>query len=124
MVTQGQIGLQIIARVGSLFFLETQDSVKKIVLNDVSYAGNKIQGNLVNQSNANALVTCLYHIIDSDGVPVDRGKSSIYYMDEQGAVDFSVGLSDDLTAGSYIAVLTFDLEDGISSVQEFEFSVN
>jgi len=122
-VTQGQIGLSIVARVGSLFFLESQDRIKKISFEKSSITDHTISGVLTNEGNVNLVLKCLYYILDSNGVPVDRGESKKYYMPPAGTMNFVQEISSEIAAGDYTAVLTFDLEDGVSSVQELSFTV-
>ena len=122
-VTQGQVGLEIVSRVGSLFFLETQDRIKQVSLQEGSVKDFMITGILKNEGNINLVVQCLYYIIDADGIPADRGQTDNFYMPENASLDFSLKFSDELPSGSYIAVLTFDMEDGMSSVEELNFTI-
>lgn len=122
-LTRGSVGVQLIARVGSLLFFETADSVKKMAIDDLKLDSGRLNARLMNRGNINLVAKCFFYILDPDGVPVDRAESQTYYLNEGATSDFSIDFTDRLSAGRYTAVLTFDLEDGISQVHEFDFSV-
>lgn len=121
---EGQVGIQIISRVGSLLFFETTDRKKQIALSDLSFDQGVLKGKITNTGNIYLVAQCLYYVIDKDGIPVDRGELDPFYFSEKSQTDLEVPFSKDLPAGRYAAVLTFDLEDGVSFVEEVNFSVD
>ena len=120
---QGDIGLQIVSRVGSILFFETADRQKAIDVTNISVGDGALHADLVNKGNINLVAKCFYYILDGQGIPVDRGELESYYMPENGTVSFSFPVKKGLSAGLYTAVLTFDLEDGVSSVHEVDLKV-
>lgn len=120
----GQVGLQIISRVGSLLFFETTDRKKQVDVTGTFFDGSVLNGTLIHTGNVNLVIKCLYYVLDQSGVPVDRGDLEMFYMPPGTQTDFSIGLNAQLKSGRYTAVLTFDLEDGTSAVKEVDFHVH
>ncbi len=117
-------GLTVLSRVGTLFFVETNDRAKKIAVSDISIDGGAMRGTVKNQGNVTVVITPLFYILNSDsGVPADRGEADKIYLPAGSDAQFEIKLSSGVAKdGQYLAVLTFDLEDGASSVTEVEFS--
>ena len=122
-ITDGQVGIQIVSRVGSLFFLETSDRVKKIDLQSLEMKGNSLTADLKNDGNVNLVVRCFYYVLNNKNIPVDRGETETFYIEPDGQKHISIEMNERLGSGLYTAILTFDLEDGISSVHEIDFNV-
>jgi len=122
-LTQGQVALNIVARVGALLFFETRGRVKSVEFNKAQVRDNKITGILRNSGNVNLIIRCLYYILDPTGIAVDRGESPSFYMPPDGSRDISLDIASDIGPGDYTAVLTFDLEEGDSSVKEVNFEI-
>ncbi len=115
-------GLTILSRVGTLFFVETNARIKKVSVGGVKADGKTISGTLTNQGDVTLVITPLFYIINSSsGVPVDRGELEKLYVPAGSTAGFALKSSSEISDGQYLAVLTFDLEDGVSAVSEIEF---
>ncbi|MFP4472579.1 MAG: hypothetical protein ACLFPX_01740 [Candidatus Omnitrophota bacterium] len=113
-------GLLIIARVGTLFFVETEDRLKKIEVTDVSLSDEQLVTRVKNDGNVVLVVSSVYFVLDENGVPVSRGKADSRYLGIGDAVDIPFSLPDDLDQGRYTAVITYDMEEGDAAVLEAE----
>lgn len=120
----GPVGVQIISRVGSLLFFETADSKKRVTLSDLSFDKSVLKGRVANTGDIYLVAKCLYYVLDKEGIPVDRGELDPFYFSENSQKDIMIHFPDSLPVGSYTAVLTFDLEDGVSFVDEVNFMVD
>lgn len=118
---EGDIGIKIVARVGSLFFIETKNSKKDVTLEDFNHSENGIQANFVNKGNIFLIPKGVFYIIDSEGHAVRRGELDKFYMPPGSKVSFAIPIPDELNTGKYTIVLTFDLGDGNSIVREVDF---
>ena len=121
---EGDKGVRIITRVGSLFFVETGDRNKTASLADVSIQGKKLKARLRNSGNVVLLPEASFYVMDREGLAMDRGEIKKYYLPPDGVVDIEVALGSELSKGEYTMVLTFDLQDGDVLVKEIEFSKN
>lgn len=115
-------GLTILSRVGTLFFVESNTRQKKISVSNIAVASAAITGQVTNHGDVTLVITPLFYILDSaSGVPVDRGESDKIYLPSGETAEFEVKLLSGLQDGRYLSVVTFDLENNISSVSEVEF---
>ncbi len=115
-------GVQIITRVGSLFFLETTDSIKKGRVGRLSAEQNTVVGELENTGDVIITPNGVYYILGKDGVVVDRGEVEKFYIPPREKTKFRAHFSQDLSLGKYTMVITFDLGDGKSVVKEIDFT--
>jgi hypothetical protein len=120
----GQVGIQVISRVGSLLFFETADRKKTITIHDLSFEKSNLMAKITNTGNIYLIAKCFYYVLNSDGIPVDRGELDPFYLSENNQTDILIPFAKDLSVGRYTAVLTFDLEDGVSFVHELVFKVD
>lgn len=115
-------GLQIITRIGSLFFLETEDRIKRASLNDLSIEEDSIQAHFVNSGNVILISNAVFYIMDEEGMVVDRREIKKFYLPPGEKFPFTIPILAGLSSGSYTVVLTFDLEEGDILVREIDFS--
>ena len=114
----GSHGLSIVARVGSLFFLESNDRNKDAAITDWQVEGDSLKGKFTNKGDVIAIPKGVFYVMNSEGLAVDRGEIEKLYIPPTESADFLFNLSPDLRAGKYSAVITFDLNDGDVLVKE------
>jgi hypothetical protein len=117
-------GVRIITRVGSLFFIETDNKSKQAVVEDIALNGATLTGKFVNKGNVILIPNVTYYIMDTQSVIADRGDLKKYYLPASQSFDFSLPLKADLASGDYTLVLTFDLDEGDVVVKEVDFTKN
>lgn len=118
----GQIGVSIVTRVGSLFFIETTNSNKIAKIENVAVAGKTFTADFLNQGDVIMIPNATFYVLDKDGLVADRGEIKKFYLPPGAKTNFEVAFSDKLAAGNYSIILTFDLGEGSSVVKEIEFS--
>jgi hypothetical protein len=114
-------GVNIITRIGSLFFLKTKDQVKDLKVSAWLSKVNGLRATITNSGTAVAFPVGTYYVMDKDGLVADRGELKKIYIPPGQKADFEVNFRSGVTSGEYTMVLTFDLEDGDSLVQEVDF---
>jgi hypothetical protein len=115
-------GINVVARLGCLFFLETAGSVKEAKVVNVAASGNKISGEIQNKSQIILIPRGIFYMINSEGAVFDRGEVETLYLPPDLGTPFSIVVSDKVPQGTYTIVLTFDLGDGESLVEEIDFT--
>jgi len=115
-------GLQIITRIGCLFFVETHDKTKAAAIDDIEITANNIQGRFVNSGNVIIISDAVFYIMSREGMIADRGKIKKFYLPPGEKYFFTINLPENLSPGSYTVVLTFDLEEGDVLVREIDFT--
>lgn len=114
-------GVNLITRVGCLFFLETKDKSKQSEISEMSIANKELHGNFLNKGDVIQIPQGIFYIMDKEGIVIDRGELQKFYLPPAKSAKFSVPLPKDLTEGSYTTVITFDLDEGDSVVKEVDF---
>jgi len=114
-------GVQVVTRVGCLFFIETQDKEKKARVEDITISDNNIQGNFLNAGNVIAIPEGIHYTLDAEGIVVSRGKLEKMYIPPGQRASFSIPVESDLSPAQYTTILTFDLGEGDSIVKEVDF---
>ena len=114
-------GINIVARVGSLFFLEPADRIKKASISSWSFESDALQGKFKNEGDVILIPKGVFYVLDDSGVAVDRGEIEKMYIPPGEEADFSFSLSPELGSGHYNAVVTFDLNEGDVVVKELTF---
>lgn len=115
-------GVNIVTRVGALFFLETKDKDKACTINIVGAGKEGINGKFFNKGNVFLLPQGVYYLLNDEGIVADRGDLSRGYTVPGSEWDFVIPYPKNLAAGRYHMVLTIDLEDEVSQVVEFDLS--
>lgn len=118
--TDARIGVKIVTRVGSLFFLETSDSVRKAKIDKITLDKNKLTGQITNQGDVILVIRGTYYILDRKGMAAERGDVEALYLPPQKTANFSLAMPGKLAVGTYTLVLTFDLGEGVSAVVEVD----
>jgi hypothetical protein len=117
-------GMKIITRVGSLFFVETEDSVKQASVENLAFNGSRLQGKFINQGNVILLPQATYYIMDRESIVADRGDLKKHYLPPSEAFDIDIEMNSELSPGDYTLVVTFDLDAGDVVVNEVDFTKN
>ena len=118
--TKDVAGVNIVTRIGCLFFIEPKDKAKKAVIENVSMTGRDLTGDFVNHGNIILIPHMTYYIMDDAGLVADRGDIKKLYVPPQATAKWTVTLPDTLKAGHYNFMLNADLEEGEVVVKEIE----
>ena len=122
MQPSGQIGVNIIFRLGALFFIETVNKDKSAEITEVKIAESDILGLFSNLGDIILFPKGIYYILDGDGLVAERGELEKIYLPAGEKAEFKVSIPEALKAGDYTVVLTFDLDEGDSLVKEIDFN--
>lgn len=114
-------GVRIVTRVGSLFFLVPENKDKSAAIENLNLSGGQLTGDLQNQGDVILIPSATFYVLDPEGMVVDRGEVQSLYLPPGEKGNFTVQLKDDLPAGQYTVVFTFDLQDGDVLVKEVDF---
>lgn len=122
---QGEFsGVNIVTRVGCLFFLEPKDKIKKAAMQDLAIAGNTLTGKFINQGNVVIIPRITYYGIDKEGMASDRGEIKKLYVPAEVSALWSMHLPPELKAGSYTYVINTDMQEGDVVVKEVELTTD
>jgi hypothetical protein len=113
-------GLNIVTRVGSLFFLEKVDALRQMDISGFLVRRNKIQGTIKNKSQIILIPNGIFYIMNSEGMVVDRGEVEALYLPPDEEAPFLMNIDEDLIVGTYTLILTFDLGEGNVFVNEID----
>ena len=118
----GKVALGLTTRIGAIFFLESTNKVKRAVLKDLTVAADSLNGVMVNEGDIVLFPQVVYYVMNSDGMVEDRGEVKKMYLPPGQQADFVIPLSADLSSGTHTMILTGDLQEGDSVVQEIDLS--
>lgn len=118
----GQAGLSIVTRIGSLFFLETNDKSKASQVTGLKATPDGFAGTFENQGNVILIPAGNFYVMDAEGLIVERGEMAKMYLPPGASKAFEIKLGKDFPKGKATTVVTFDLEDGVSFVKEIDFT--
>lgn len=114
--------LFVLGRIGSLFLIETEDSIKKADIDSIEVEGSSIKGIISNTGDVFINAKGTYFVMDSEGMIYDRGKIKDLFLFPGDKADFALSLSNErIPRGSYTLICNFDLEDGDVAVKEVDF---
>ncbi len=118
----GELGMSIVARVGTLFFLETVGKHKTADLREIAASGKEVTAVFVNTGDVILLPRGLYYVMDAQGRVLGRGKIPRRYLPPgaETPVSIPLELDKDRPAGILTIVATFDLEEGVALVREID----
>ena len=116
-----ETGVNIVTRVGCLFFLEPEDKSKKAVIGDLSFTASSLEGLFKNEGDVILIPQGTFYIMDSQGVAVDRGELKKLYLPPGERGKFGLDLKKNFPKGRYTVVLTFDVQEGGVLVKEIDF---
>jgi hypothetical protein len=114
--------VDIITRVGCLFFIESKDSNRKASIQDLQVAGNTVTGHFQNQGNVVLIPRTTYNIMDDGGMVADRGEVKALYLPPAATTSWEIDLPGELNSGHYTLVINSDLGEGNVVIKEVEFA--
>lgn len=113
-------GVNIVTRVGCLFFFEARDKVKTAAIDGIKISANALSGNFINQGNVVLISKATYYVMDNEGMIADRGEAKALYVPPGATASWEIALPPGLNAGNYTLVLNADLGEGDVVVKEIE----
>lgn len=117
-------GINIVTRVGCLFFIEPENKIKKIDLKNFQFTGNKLTASFTNLGNVILIPDGTFYVINQDGMVFDRGDIAKIYLPPNKSADYPLTFNRDLDPGAYTLVMTITLEDDDVFVKEIDFEKN
>lgn len=114
-------GMNIVSRVGSLFFLESSDKSKSAALSNVELTDTGFMADFQNRGDVVQIPDGTYYVMDSDGVAVDRGDVPKVYVPPGKTAKYKFDFNNDFAAGRYTIILTVDLQEQDVIVKEIDF---
>jgi hypothetical protein len=115
------VGVSIVTRVGALFFVDIGEKNKSSEISGWKFTETTLSGVIKNNGNVFIFPQGIYYVMDEEGLVANRGEIEKIYLPPNSSAEFKADLAKDLSAGSYTAVMTFDLHDGDSLVREVDF---
>ena len=112
--------LLVLGRIGSLFLVETNNSVKKAEIGGLKAHAGSIDASFKNTGNVLLKAQGTYFIMDTEGMVRDRGKIEDIFIFPGDETHFSIKISPNLDAGEYTLVNNFDLQGGDVLVKEVD----
>jgi len=121
---EAEKGFNIVTRMGCLFFLESVDANKEMIIRGVSSGDDVIKIEAENLGDVILISKAIFYIMDEEGLVVDRGETANSYLSLGVKSFIDLPLSKGLSSGTYTMVVTFDLDGGDIMVREVDFSKN
>lgn len=121
---EAKIGVSIVTRVGSLFFVETKNKSKKSEINNILIQSDKITGVFHNQGDVILIPRMTYNVFDKEGLVADRGEVKKVYVPPGASANWEISFEKKLPAGRFSLALNTDLDDGDVIVTELNLDVN
>ena len=116
--------INVLGRIGSLFFIEPQDKKKQATFNDIKGSSYSLIGDFINSGNSFIHAQGTSFTLDSEDMVKDRGVLEELYLLPNDSTKLQIALASDLTPGTYTMVITFDLEEDDSTIKEIDFSLS
>ena len=114
-------GVNIVSRVGCLFFVEPKNKIKKMDLKNFRFTGKELTADFTNQGNVILIPDGTFYIIDQEGMVFDRGQIKKIYLPPGETGQYTMVFHADLAPGPYTLVMTIGLEDDDVAVKEIDF---
>jgi len=119
---EAKTGLNVVTRVGCLFFIEPRDKIKKADIGNFRFSENDLTADFINRGNVILVPEGTYYVINDEGMAFDRGEAAKIYLPPDQTAEYALALNGDLAPGSYTLVLTVTLEDDDVLVKEIDFN--
>lgn len=114
--------LNIITRVGSLFFVEPINKNKDSDITNIELIRNQFNSTYVNKGDVILIPSGVYYIMNEEGLVVDRGEIDKVYLPPGKSADYTFGFNQNIPAGSYTMVVTVELSQKDVLVKEVDFT--
>ncbi len=118
---QGTKGLNVVTRVGCLFFIEPKNKSKKADITNFRFNGKEFIADFANQGSVVLIPDGTFYIIDQEGMVFDRGEINKIYLPPGETGEYKMAFHRDLDPGLYTLVMTVGLEDDDVLVKEIDF---
>ncbi|MFH0753965.1 MAG: hypothetical protein V2A70_05310 [Candidatus Omnitrophota bacterium] len=115
-------GVNIITRVGALFFIEPKNIEKKAELKNLKQDVASLTGEFHNMSTVILIPQITYYVMNNDGLVADRGELKKLYIPPSVAAKWTIPLSFKLEPGEYSMVINADFEEGNVAVKEVKLT--
>jgi len=112
--------LLVLGRIGSLFLVETKNSIKKAEIEDLKAGINSIRAQFKDTGNILLKAHGTYFIMDTGGMVRDRGEIGDIFIFPGNETLFSIKMAPSLGADKYTLIINFDLQDGDVLVKEID----
>jgi len=110
--------VNLVTRVGSLFFIEPKNKLKKAVLRDFALKTDSLTANFVNQGNVILIPHTTFYLMKNAGLVFLRGDSKKLYVPPGVSAPLVIALKEKLPQGHYTLVINSDLDEGDVVVKE------
>ncbi len=104
-------GLDIVTRVGCLFFIEPKDAFIKASIDKIEIKGQNLSGDFINEAKVTLIPRMVYYIMEEGGMVKDRGELKKLYVPAEKTASWELPVPDDLPSGHYSIVMNIDLGD-------------
>ncbi len=121
---EAQMGISIVTRVGSLFFIETKSRSKQSTVTNVNVKDDKVVGTFNNQGDVILIPRMTYNVFDKEGLVADRGELKKIYVPPGASADWEMAMPIKLGVGQFSIVLNTDLDEGDVIVTEMNVSID
>jgi P pilus assembly chaperone PapD len=116
--------VDLVTRLGCLFFIEPSNKSKKAVLQDFTISTKSLNANFINQGNVILIAHTTYYVMQDGGMVSLRGDAGKLYVPPGVSAPLTIALKKPLSAGHYTMVVNSDLDDGDVVVKEIGLSVD
>ena len=120
----GSKGINVVTRVGCLFFIEPENKIKRVDLKNFQFSEKKLTASFTNLGNVIVIPEGTFYVINDDGMVFDRGEIKKIYLPPNKTADYSLAFNRDLDPAAYTLVMTITLEDDDVFVKEIDFEKN
>jgi len=116
--------VNLVTRIGTLFFIEPTKKNKSAVIQDISIKGNGLSATFVNQGNVILIPHTTFYIMQNGGLVFERGDSKKLYVPMGVSAPLNIVFKDKLKPGQYTVVINSDLDEGDVVVKEVALTVD
>jgi P pilus assembly chaperone PapD len=114
--------VNLVTRIGCLFFIEPKNKSKQAVLQDVKLTSKGVTVSFANQGNVVLLPNTTY-FLQGNGLVISRGETRKLYIPPSSSAQLEIPLKK-LEAGHYTLVINSDLQEGDVVVKEIGLAVD
>ena len=104
-------GLDVVTRVGALFFIEPKGISRNASLENIVIKGPNVSGEFVNKAKVTLIPRMVYYIMEEGGMVKNRGELKKIYVPAGATASWEMPVPTDLNPGRYSIVMNMDLEE-------------
>jgi hypothetical protein len=116
--------VNLVTRIGCLFFIEPSNKLKKADLQNIILKGNDVTARFVNQGNVILIPRTTYYVMEDGGLVLLRGETKKLYVPPGASARVKIPISEQLKQGHYTLVINSDLEEGDVVIKEIALTVD